>query len=372
VMAIFLQSVGAMCYAYVLGGICEYIASKDPATGEFNQSVDGINSFMQAEQIPKKLRAKTREFFRHAKAVIRSRYYDRSLDLISGSLRGELISNMHYGWLHTIKFFQNVPVEEKTYFVGSVARVLKMETLAQSERLVRPGEVCEQMYILHGGLVGMLGRVLGRGQVIGQDLILNLYHPSCRRHYTALALTYVQCYVLSSENLGRVLFENDLQLTKEVMRKNALKLCFCRTLISVAQSRGQSQSVKDFLRRPISEKSSSPLIVKTVLRSASRSSLYEDTDLQEAEASVLCEAPPKTKMVNGVPKMRSTMGSTGAGAAEVRQLLAQMQVLLANESGQTPSAISSMAAADITSTQTTLAELNQLLWKEASHRMHKI
>ena len=69
---------------------------------------------------------------RHAKAVIRSRYFNHSLGLVSGSLRGELIANMHRGRLHRVAFFDNVPEEEKMYFIGSVARCLVLETLAQS------------------------------------------------------------------------------------------------------------------------------------------------------------------------------------------------------------------------------------------------
>ena len=116
------------------------------------------------------------------------------------------------------------------------------------------------MYIIHWGLCGMLGRIVGPGKVAGEDLILNLHHPTFRRHYSCMALTFLHAYVLESKQLGKqmhlffpaaisdsllsnstavapgkILEEEDLNHTREKLRKAALKLCFSRTLIMEAQ-----------------------------------------------------------------------------------------------------------------------------------------
>merc|ERR1711865_874668 len=82
------------------------------------------------------------------------------------------------------------------------------------------------------------------GHIVGEDLVLNLYHPTSLRHYTATCLTYVQTYVLLSADLSRILSESDLMLTKKKIRHMALKLRFSRNLVMVAQSKSLSRSVK--------------------------------------------------------------------------------------------------------------------------------
>jgi hypothetical protein len=48
------------------------------------------------------------------------------------------------------------------------------------------------MYICYKGLCALLGKVLGAGKVIGEDMILCLHHAEWRRHYSAMALTFAQ------------------------------------------------------------------------------------------------------------------------------------------------------------------------------------
>lgn len=67
--AIVLCIISAAFYGYALGGICAYFDSKDPAGREYRQVVDNVNSLMSAEHIPKQLKNRTREYFRHAKEV---------------------------------------------------------------------------------------------------------------------------------------------------------------------------------------------------------------------------------------------------------------------------------------------------------------
>lgn len=248
VFAITLQSIGAACYAYALGGVCDYISNRDLATQEYHQKVDNMNSFLRSENIPSKLKYRARDFFRHAKSVIRSRYYTSTLKMMSPHLKGDIVAQMHHGWFNSVRFLQHSPDSERATFVTEMALALKMEMYAAMDRIVRPGELCEQMYIVYWGMCGLLGRVLSSGKMIGEDLILNMHHPGCRRSYTCTALTFVQLYVLRSDALRTILSGEDLVETRQLVRKAALRMCFCRTVVMVAQSQEKTKQFFNYKR----------------------------------------------------------------------------------------------------------------------------
>ena len=77
------------------------------------------------------MRKRTREYFRHAQGVIRSRYYNKTLSMVSPTLKGELIGQMHHGWFEKVKFFQSADKSEKQFFLTSLAMALHMEMFAQ-------------------------------------------------------------------------------------------------------------------------------------------------------------------------------------------------------------------------------------------------
>ena len=53
--------------------------------------MDSINKFMKVERINKDLVGRTRAFFKNAKRAIRTAYHQRSINLASPELRGELV-----------------------------------------------------------------------------------------------------------------------------------------------------------------------------------------------------------------------------------------------------------------------------------------
>ena len=70
-------------------------------------------------------------------------------------------------------------------------------------------------YIIERGLMARLGRVLGRGRTVGEDMILS----NSRRHYSARALTYLQVQALRREDLFYILEKGDFPITKRNIRK---------------------------------------------------------------------------------------------------------------------------------------------------------
>ena len=65
---------------------------------------------------------------------------------------------------------------------------------------------------------------------MGEDIILS----SSRRHYSAVSVTYVDCYVLTKESLNKILATGKFPILKKQIRKAAIKLAFVRELIKYA------------------------------------------------------------------------------------------------------------------------------------------
>jgi hypothetical protein len=62
-IAVFAMLAGGSVYAYVIGDICGVVANRDPATSEYEQSVDLLNQYMEEHQLPQDLRVKLRQYF---------------------------------------------------------------------------------------------------------------------------------------------------------------------------------------------------------------------------------------------------------------------------------------------------------------------
>lgn len=90
---------------------------------------------------------------------------------------------------------------ERREFTTAVALALEPMAFAPKELLIRIGEFTERMYIIQRGLVARMGRVLGAGRFVGEDVILH----NSRRKYFVRVLTYLDVYALSKEALEEIL-----------------------------------------------------------------------------------------------------------------------------------------------------------------------
>jgi hypothetical protein len=115
------------------------------------------------------------------------------------------VLQLHNEWFEKVRFFKQTPKEEKDRFIIAIAFALKLQLFARGDQIIRLGELCDQMYIVYKGLAALLGRVLGVGKVLGEDMILCLHHKEWRRHYSAKALTFAQLHMLCNKGLTNML-----------------------------------------------------------------------------------------------------------------------------------------------------------------------
>jgi hypothetical protein len=244
-MAVFLVIGGATSYAYAIGGICGFVENRDRATKEFHVAVDNMNLFMSDHAIPRELRVQTRAFFQRARPVLRSQFYNETLSTCSPDLRAKIVLQMHSHWFDKLAFFKAGPIKEQHQFIMALAVALKTEVCAQGDVVIHYGELCNKMWIVYKGLCACLGKIMASKSIMGQDMILSLTdHRLWRRHYQANALTFCQLYLLTYKEFENVLDSEDLPKTRLAIRKAAIRICFCRTIVAVANSEKMRNEVQ--------------------------------------------------------------------------------------------------------------------------------
>lgn len=94
-IAVFSMLAGGAVYAYVIGDICGVVANRDPATAEYEQTVDLLNQYIEEHQLPHDLRVSLRQYFLYCKDLIRGTYYQGLLEQMSPQLKGSVATFMN-------------------------------------------------------------------------------------------------------------------------------------------------------------------------------------------------------------------------------------------------------------------------------------
>mmetsp|Transcript_47020 Transcript_47020/g.112706 ORF Transcript_47020/g.112706 Transcript_47020/m.112706 type:complete len:721 (+) Transcript_47020:374-2536(+) len=230
VLCIAMMLIGGSIYAYVIGAICGVVSTRDPATTEFHQTMDHLNTFLAEINTPQKKRREIREYFHHCRQLFRSQYYHELLYQMSPKLRGDIALHCHRQWVEQITFFRAESEEERSLFITHIALTLKLEAYAPKELIIKTGEFTEKMYIIQRGLVARLGRVLGAGRFFGEDVILH----NSRRNYFVRVLTYLDVYSLSKTDLEDILENGDFPQTRRIIRQSAIRLALTREFCRIA------------------------------------------------------------------------------------------------------------------------------------------
>ena len=75
---------------YIIGNVMNILQNLCPATNEYKQTMDNLNSYMDANKFEKPMRVKLREYFQHSKGLFQANAYLATLQKLSPILRGEV------------------------------------------------------------------------------------------------------------------------------------------------------------------------------------------------------------------------------------------------------------------------------------------
>lgn len=218
-----MMTLGGVLWGYVVGVFCGVIAQLSPATREFRQNMDDLNTYLAQNRVDPELRTRLREYFHQTRHLHDTSNQQRLLHMMSPMLLAEVVLAINQRWLGSVWFLKDAEAE-------FIVRL----TLSLSPMVLAPYELapCGFLYILARGVVIIGGDLLTKGATWGEDLILGAVAPSLIRPMNGKAITYAEVFLCSWDALCGALegFPN----TAFRIRKHALRLAMRRQISRVA------------------------------------------------------------------------------------------------------------------------------------------
>ena len=195
--------IGAGIYAYVVGSITTTVSNMEASSRRYQELMDMLNTFLEDNHISNDLRVSARAYMRTRQAQGNLTNWQDLLCEMSPDLREAVARETHPGWALTSRFF-DVADED---FQAKAASMFTEVTFPRGEKIVEIGQPIESLYVIKKGVVAVKGKVVGKGQMFGEDIILNTKNPDRRSTYIAMAFTFTVVQALDLEVLNDLLDE---------------------------------------------------------------------------------------------------------------------------------------------------------------------
>ena len=185
-----LLTTASITWAHLLGTFCGIISSFSPEARAFRDTMDDLNRYMRRESFPAPLRVTLRRYFHQSKHLRRSGLQEKLISNMPPSLQGEVSWLTSAGRLRSVRFLRSASPR----FMIELSQQLHAIVFAPSDVAPR-----NYMYIAQRGIAFFQGRVLTRGSVWGDDLLLA--DASLRSPFTARAINYLEAWYTSREEI---------------------------------------------------------------------------------------------------------------------------------------------------------------------------
>jgi CRP-like cAMP-binding protein len=179
------------------GQIVDLVSSLTIQETRFRQKMDEVNEYMNARELPLKLRMEIREFYHNTRQSRESKLNSEHqiLSDLSSKLRSKIALSINDQFLRKFPFFTG----SDPNFLMELALNMRMIHFAPLEDVIIEGEIGHEMFFIFRGAVEVrkddtrIG-ILGENQYFGEMAILN---PDCRRTATVRTLCFCELRMLS-------------------------------------------------------------------------------------------------------------------------------------------------------------------------------
>ena len=226
---------GAMIWGQVIGTFCGVIAAFNPELTAFHRTMDELNRFMRREDLPDEMRRRLREYFHQSNHLRMAEQMRRLLSSMPPSLKAEVAFEVNQQWLERIWFLRSAPPE------------FMLQLSMQFHAIVfTPGDAPPRgyLYVIHRGIVLYRAKLLHKGQVWGEDMILT--DTKLRDPAIARAMNYVAVYYINRTELLAI--ASHFPETHRRIRKSACWLALKRTITlaaAVKRAKDLEHSMRD-------------------------------------------------------------------------------------------------------------------------------
>lgn len=180
-------------WAYVVGSVCSLLATLNPRTVAFKQTMDDLNRIMEDRNMPSDFRRKLRMYFFESRDLQRKRSERVIVEQMSPMLQGEISMFVHQKWLSKIWYLKNLDIE----VIVEIARRLETTVFTPGEHIAIP----RTLFIVERGICARGGHIKKSGDIWGEDIILD--SPQLVDNTTTRSLSYIEVLMLSRQSLAQ-------------------------------------------------------------------------------------------------------------------------------------------------------------------------
>jgi len=163
----------------------------------FRQKLDEVNEYMNARELPVKLRMEIREFYHNTRQSRESKLNSEQqiLNVLSSKLRSKIALSINDQFLRKFPFFTG----SEPNFLMELALNMRVIHFAPLEDAIIEGEIGHEMFFIFRGAVEVVKMnvrigILGENQYFGEMAILS---PDNRRTATVRTLCFCELRMLS-------------------------------------------------------------------------------------------------------------------------------------------------------------------------------
>mmetsp|Transcript_29358 Transcript_29358/g.95665 ORF Transcript_29358/g.95665 Transcript_29358/m.95665 type:complete len:662 (+) Transcript_29358:116-2101(+) len=210
---------GASIYAYVVGSICGIIASMDQKEQAFYDLMDVLNTFIKENNLSQVLAQRLRGYFRYRRYCTNVAEWRDLLKHMSPSLRGEVAMQLNSDWITKVPMFMNCPQE----FLIELSLTFHSAAFPPGEVMISGNSEPRKMYIIKKGVASYADRIKTANSVVGEDMI-SFRNAKSVTWNKAVAITYVDTYCVSKEDLSEVL--DAYPHVQRMLKRRAMSMLF--------------------------------------------------------------------------------------------------------------------------------------------------
>jgi hypothetical protein len=185
----FFLLLGGCTWAYIIGSACGIVSNLDIDTIEHQQTMDGLNRFMNDQGFERELKFKVRAFFNQTKDLAKSENNKSLISRMSPMLKEEVTAK-NCEWINDVYYLNGF----KAAFAVTLLDYLVPGVFMPQEK----AGVSDALCVVSRGVASRGGVVKTAGTFWGDDFILEC--EDLKDHIDCRALTYIEVLVLTRES----------------------------------------------------------------------------------------------------------------------------------------------------------------------------
>ena len=190
----FMMMFGSIVWAWVIAALCGILATLNPHSTAFQNTMDELEYFMRERNFPMAHKVRLRDFFRQTQDFSRLKSYDSLMVKMSVQLRGDTAVKIGMTTLSRVWYFSLDAVEKE--FLAVVA--LNLYGAVYDVREVLP---TIDLTVIMKGMAARKLRIFAKGATLGTDCVIPDERQNLRELDTANCLTFVQTSQISRNSL---------------------------------------------------------------------------------------------------------------------------------------------------------------------------